>query len=109
MTDEHHPETYLFFATRFGYSKVPTWFKRKKGLINDIAHLFTIRQGIVYDGWKPELFKATRYRISRDYKISYSAIDTLLGVCLLDLSEPYGCLYDLFKQAEPSLTRTRRT
>jgi len=60
------------------------------------------------DGWDRDLFKATRYRISREYKISYAGIDTLLGVCLIDMSEPYGCLYGLFQDAEPKLRKPKR-
>ncbi len=105
--NEPHPLTLYFFRTYFLLSSVPSWYRRRKEVINDISHLHSIKQGVSYDHYPVSQYKQFRYRISRKFKIAYTHIDLLLGVCCLDLSEPYGVLRDFFLMSEPQIKRSR--
>lgn len=107
--NEPHPLTFYFFATYFLLSSIPSWYWRRKDLITDVALLHDTRQGVAYDHYPLIQYRHLRYTISRRYKISYSHIDFLLGVCALDLSSPYEVLRDFFALSEPTIKRSRIT
>ena len=104
---EHHEHTHYWFSVHLGMEKVPTWYKRKKEWIHEIATLFSLRQTCHYTGLDNSAYYCFRYEISKRFRASYSAIDHCIGVCATDPSNPMGVLWDYFAQAEPRLTRTK--
>ena len=103
---EHHEHTHYWFSVHLGMDKVPTWYKRKKEWIHEIATLFSLRQSCHYDGLDDSAYYCFRYEISKRFRASYSAIDHCIGVCAT-IHPTHGSPLGLLLPAEPRLTRTK--
>ena len=103
-----HPHTQYFLQTHFGLSSVPLWYKHRQRLIAALTALWNERQATYYEGRPIASCRALQKRISQSFKISYSIINHLLGVCATDPSNPYGALYDYLEQGMPKLHRSQR-
>ena len=68
--------------------------------------MWQLRQEAYYEGKDQTAYRDARRALAMGYKLRYEQIDLMLGVCMVDPSNPYGILVDLFKASEPRLTRT---
>ena len=105
---EHHPHTQYFLQTHFGIDSVPTWWRRRKDFVEDLAGLWNKRQECFYQGTDKDAYRALQHAISKRYKVSYVVITHLLGVAATDPSSPYGVMRDYLLQGEPRLIRTKQ-
>jgi hypothetical protein len=103
----NHPHTNYFFQTHFG-SDIPTWWRRRKEVVEELSFLYELRQAIYYSNLDRSVFKKRIRYISRKFVMKYETIHFLLGVMTTDPSEPYGVIRDFLNQGLPKLKRTHR-
>ena len=106
MKQDVHPHLKYWFAVTFGLDHVPHWYHHRKKIVTAVSHLWQLRQEAFYERKDQTAFKDARRALSMGYKLRYEHIDLMIGICMVDPSNPYGILVDFFKGSEPRITRT---
>ena len=105
-SNELHPHTVYWLAVTFGLDTEPVWYKHRNKLVGAVHRLWNIRQECYYQQVDKAGYNDARRSLSMGFKIRYEHLDQLIGVCMTDPSNGYGCLRDFFSASEPKLTRT---